>query len=76
MHGEIEVNRAIQNADILISLRMRFDHWAMVNITEFGENQKIIHIEVGSSEIGKNVSRDELINTGLKETLVGIKKLI
>ncbi|MEI6729601.1 MAG: biosynthetic-type acetolactate synthase large subunit [bacterium] len=76
MHGEIEANRAIQNADVLIALGMRFDDRVTGKISEFGKNQKIIHVEVDPSEIGKNVAVDASINADLKETLIELEKLI
>jgi acetolactate synthase I/II/III large subunit len=70
MHGEVEANRAIQNADLIIALGMRFDDRVTGKLDEYGKSAKIIHVEVDTSEINKNVRVDVGINAELKETLV------
>jgi acetolactate synthase-1/2/3 large subunit len=55
MHGEVHVNRAIQQADLLIGIGLRFDDRVTGNLAAFARGAKIIHIELDASEIGKNV---------------------
>jgi acetolactate synthase-1/2/3 large subunit len=55
MHGEVHVNRAIQHADLLIAVGMRFDDRVTGNTAGFARNAKIVHIELDPTEIGKNV---------------------
>jgi acetolactate synthase-1/2/3 large subunit len=69
MHGEIEANRAIQEADLLIALGMRFDDRVTGKLEEYAKNAKVIHVEIDSSEINKNVPADVAIHGNLKDVL-------
>ena len=55
MHGEVHVNRAIQHADLLIAVGMRFDDRVTGNTAGFARRARVIHIELDPTEIGKNV---------------------
>ena len=56
MHGEVHVNRAIQQADLIIGVGLRFDDRVTGNLAGFARGAKVIHIELDPSEIGKNVA--------------------
>ncbi|HEX3232705.1 MAG TPA: biosynthetic-type acetolactate synthase large subunit [Gemmatimonadales bacterium] len=55
MHGEVHVNRAIQQADLIIGLGLRFDDRVTGNLAAFARGAKVVHVELDPSEIGKNV---------------------
>ena len=55
MHGEAWVNHAIQEADLLLALGMRFDDRVTGNLKTYAQNAKKIHVEIDPSEINKNV---------------------
>ena len=55
MHGEVHVNRAIQQADLIVGVGLRFDDRVTGNLAAFARGAKVIHIELDASEIGKNV---------------------
>ncbi|MBN1936810.1 MAG: biosynthetic-type acetolactate synthase large subunit [Anaerolineae bacterium] len=58
MHGEAYANHAIQNADLLIAVGMRFSDRVTGKVHGFARAAKIIHIDVDPAEIGKNVPVD------------------
>ena len=58
MHGEAWVNTAIQEADLLIALGMRFDDRVTGNVKTYALNARKIHVEIDRSEINKNVKVD------------------
>src|SRR5271154_5771836 len=58
MHGEAWVNNAIQEADLLIALGMRFDDRVTGNLKTYAPMAKKIHIEIDPSEVNKNVPVD------------------
>src|SRR5499433_1411280 len=58
MHGEAWVNSAIQEADLLIALGMRFDDRVTGKVATFALNAKKIHVDIYPSEINKNVKVD------------------
>jgi acetolactate synthase-1/2/3 large subunit len=70
MHGEAWVNRAIQDADLLIALGMRFDDRVTGNLKTYATKARKIHIDIDPSEIGKNVKVDVGIVDDVKRALV------
>lgn len=58
MHGETWVNKAIQDADLVIAVGMRFDDRVTGNLKTYAPNAKKIHIELDPAEINKNVRVD------------------
>jgi acetolactate synthase-1/2/3 large subunit len=76
MHGEAWVNRAIQEADLLLAFGMRFDDRVTGNLKTYAPNAKKIHIDIDSSEINKNVRVDAGIVGDLRETLKNLLDLV
>ena len=58
MHGEAWVNTAIQQADLLIALGMRFDDRVTGTIATYAPNAKKIHVDIDRAEINKNIRVD------------------
>jgi len=69
MHGEAWVNTAIQEADLLIAVGMRFDDRVTGDLRTYARNARKIHIEVDRAELNKNVKVDAAILGDAKETL-------
>jgi len=62
MHGEAWVNTAVQEADLLIALGMRFDDRVTGNIKTYALNAKKIHVDIDPCEFNKNVKVDSAIS--------------
>ena len=58
MHGEAYANHAVQGADLLVALGMRFDDRVTGNLKTYAKQAKKIHVEIDPSEISKNVRVD------------------
>ncbi|MCL4250143.1 MAG: biosynthetic-type acetolactate synthase large subunit [Anaerolineae bacterium] len=69
MHGVAASNLAIQEADVLIALGMRFDDRVTGNIKTYSPNSKKIHIDIDPSELNKNIQVDVGIAGDLKAVL-------
>ena len=69
MHGEASANFAIQEADLLIALGMRFDDRVTGNLKTYALNARKIHVDIDRSEINKNVRADVGIAGDLKTVL-------
>jgi acetolactate synthase-1/2/3 large subunit len=69
MHGETWVNQAIQQADLLIALGMRFDDRVTGSLKTYAPNAKKIHVEIDRSEINKNVHIDLALVGDVREVL-------
>jgi acetolactate synthase-1/2/3 large subunit len=69
MHGEAWVNTAIQEADVLIALGMRFDDRVTGNLKTYAVNAKKIHVEIDPAEINKNVKVEVALVGDVKPVL-------
>jgi acetolactate synthase-1/2/3 large subunit len=58
MHGVAYASLAIDEADLVIGLGMRFDDRITGDVSGFATNAKIIHVDVDPAEIDKNISAD------------------
>ena len=58
MHGEVHINKAIQAADLIIGIGMRFDDRVTGAIATFAPCAKIVHIDIDAAAIGRNVRVD------------------
>ena len=66
MHGMAHVNLAIDKADLLISLGMRFDDRITGRLKDFAPNAKIVHVDIDPTELSKNVKADAPVVGDLK----------
>ncbi len=55
MHGKQVANYALNNCDVLLAIGTRFSDRVTGKLSEFGTKTKIVHVDIDSSEIGKNV---------------------
>src|SRR5262249_4982134 len=69
MHGEAWVNEAIQEADLLIALGMRFDDRVTGNLKTYARSARKIHVDIDRAELNKNVRVDVAIAKDLKSAL-------
>jgi acetolactate synthase-1/2/3 large subunit len=54
MHGTVYSNYAINDADLLLALGVRFDDRVTGKLSEFAKHGRIVHIDIDPSEINKN----------------------
>ena len=69
MHGVAYASLAIDQADLLIALGMRFDDRITGKPSEFAKGSLKIHVDIDPSEIGKNIPVDVPIVGDLKNVL-------
>jgi acetolactate synthase-1/2/3 large subunit len=69
MHGEAWVNKAIQDADLLLAFGMRFDDRVTGNLKTYALKAKKIHIDIDPAEINKNVKVDVALVGDLRNIL-------
>ena len=69
MHGEAWVNHAIQEADLLVAVGMRFDDRVTGDLRTYAQSARKIHIEIDRAEINKNVPVDAALIGDAGETL-------
>ena len=69
MHGEAWVNQAIQEADLLVALGMRFDDRVTGNLKTYAPNALKIHVDIDPAEFNENVKVDLALAGDLLEVL-------
>jgi len=72
MHGTRAATKLILEADVLLAVGTRFSDRTTGKLDEFCPDAKIIHIDIDSAEIGKNVDVDIPIVADAKKTLKAI----
>ena len=76
MHGMAYANMAVDAADLIIAIGMRFDDRATAKVSAFAPHARIVHIDIDPAEIGKNVRVDVPIVGDVKIVLSALNKLI
>jgi acetolactate synthase I/II/III large subunit len=72
MHGTVYSNYAINEADLLLALGVRFDDRVTGKLSEFAKHGRIVHVDVDASEINKNKAAHVPINTDVRTFLRAI----
>ena len=69
MHGDAWVNSAIQQADLLIAVGMRFDDRVTGDLKTYAQRSKKIHLELDPAEVNKLVQVDVALVGDAKNSL-------
>lgn len=56
MHGSIEANKTMANADVILALGARFDDRVTNNVEKFCPNATIIHVDIDPTSISKTIN--------------------
>jgi len=72
MHGAAPANHAVQEADLLLALGMRFDDRFTGCLERFAPHAAVVHVDLDVSEIGKNVPVDVAIVADVRDVLKGL----
>ena len=76
MHGLIHVNMAVQNADVILALGMRFGDRATAATEGFAPHARIVHIDIDPAEIGKSIPVEIPIVGDVKDVLKAMNKRV
>jgi acetolactate synthase-1/2/3 large subunit len=76
MHGEAFANQAIQEADLLLALGMRFDDRVTGSLERYAPLARKIHIDADAAELNKIVPADVAILGDLNQVLAELLPLV
>jgi acetolactate synthase-1/2/3 large subunit len=76
MHGTVYSNYAINDADLLLALGVRFDDRVTGKLTEFAKHGQIVHVDVDASEIHKNKFAHVPVHADLRSTLTQLNAML
>ncbi|GAB3629881.1 acetolactate synthase [Pandoraea terrae] len=72
MHGAYCANVAVNEADLVLALGVRFDDRVIGNPAAFARHAKIVHIDVDAGEIGKNKPVTLGVHADLRDAFDGL----
>jgi acetolactate synthase-1/2/3 large subunit len=76
MHGSVYANLAVDQADLLIAVGVRFDDRVTGKVAEFAQHGFIVHIDIDPSEINKNKLVHVPIVADVKECLKQLNAIV
>jgi len=76
MHGSVYANLAVDQADLLIAVGVRFDDRVTGKVAEFAQHGFIVHIDIDPSEINKNKLVHVPIVADVKESLKQLNAVV
>ena len=76
MHGSRATNLAVDRADLLIALGVRFDDRATGSIAGFAPRARVIHMDIDEAEIGKIRRPDISAECDVKRALRRLNRLV
>jgi acetolactate synthase-1/2/3 large subunit len=76
MHGEAYTNLALTEADLIVSLGCRFDDRLTGKLSQFGNEARIVHVDIDPAEIDKNVAVDVAVIGDLGDVLPALTPLV
>jgi acetolactate synthase-1/2/3 large subunit len=76
MHGSVYANQAVDQADLLIAVGVRFDDRVTGKVSEFAQHGFIVHIDIDPSEINKNKLAHVPIVADVKESLAQLNAIV
>jgi len=76
MHGTVCANYAVNEADLLLALGVRFDDRVTGKVTEFAKHGKIVHIDIDPSELNKNKAAHLPIIGDIKDALADMLQIL
>jgi acetolactate synthase-1/2/3 large subunit len=76
MHGSVYANYAVDEADLLIAVGVRFDDRVTGKVSEFARHGFIVHIDIDPSEINKNKLVHVPIVADVKQALAQLTAVV
>ena len=74
MHGTAYANKAVVEADLILSIGSRFDDRIIGQADQFGKNAVIVHIDIDPAEMGKMIEPDHVCVGDAKVILEELNK--
>ena len=69
MHGTKTSNYAVHNCDLFIAIGNRFSDRIVSKVSSFAPGAEVMHIDVDSAEVGKNITVDYPLVGNIKQIL-------
>ncbi|KAG2450930.1 hypothetical protein HYH02_004203 [Chlamydomonas schloesseri] len=76
MHGTVFANYAVDQADLLVALGVRFDDRVTGKLDAFAARARIVHIDIDAAEISKNKTAHVPVCGDVKQALTHLNRML
>ncbi len=76
MHGDAAANRAVQEADLLIALGMRFDDRVTGDLSRYAPKARKVHVDLDAAELNKLVPVDAPVQGDVRLVLAALMPMV
>ena len=76
MHGMYWANIAVDQADLIVGVGMRFDDRVTGRVSTFAPHARVIHVDIEPTQIGRNVPVEVALAGDAKAVLHGLNPLV
>ncbi|KAG2422754.1 hypothetical protein HXX76_015774 [Chlamydomonas incerta] len=76
MHGTVFANYAVDAADLLVALGVRFDDRVTGRLDAFAARARIVHVDIDAAEISKNKTAHVPVCGDVKQALTHLNRLL
>ena len=76
MHGAYAANMAVSNCDLLFSIGTRFNDRITGKLHEFAPHAQIVHIDIDTASISRNIQVDIPIVSDAKEAITKMNEYV
>ena len=76
MHGMYWANIAVDEADLIVGVGMRFDDRVTGRVSTFAPHARVIHVDIEPTQIGRNVPVEVALPGDAKAVLHGLNPLV
>ena len=76
MHGMYWANIAVDEADLIVGVGMRFDDRVTGRVSTFAPHARVIHVDIEPTQIGRNVPVEVALAGDAKAVLHGLNPLV
>ncbi len=76
MHGTVGANYAVNDADLLLAMGVRFDDRVTGKLEAFAARARIVHVDIDPAEISKNKEAHIAVCSDVRPALEGLNKLL
>ncbi len=76
MHGMYWANIAVDEADLIVGIGMRFDDRVTGRVSTFAPHARIIHVDIEPTQIGRNVPVEVALTGDAKAVLEALMPLV
>ena len=76
MHGTYQANTVVTEADLVLSMGVRFSDRSTMDVEKFSRDHQIVHVDIDPTEINKNVKTAHFVIGELRATVTALLEAV